>query len=57
MALRKAIIKRSQLGSNYVKNKTSENLKSYKNKEISAVNYVKKKNKYYERLDLNNFTN
>ena len=43
--LRKAIMKRSELESKYVKNKTSENLKSYKNKEISAVNYIEKKEK------------
>ena len=42
-ALRKAIIKKSGPESKCVKNRASENLK--KNKEISAVNYLKKKEK------------
>ena len=52
IALKKAIMKRSELESKYVKNKTNENLKSYyKNKEIFTANYIKKKSKkYYERL-------
>ena len=33
-ALKKAVMKRSELETKYVKNKTSDNLKSYKNKEI-----------------------
>ena len=50
-ALRKAIMKTSELESKYVKNKTSENLKSYKKQRNFAVNYMKKKEKkYYERL-------
>ena len=44
-ALRKGVMKRSELESKYVKNRKSENLKSYKNKGISAVNYAKKKEK------------
>ena len=53
-SLRKAIMKRSELESKYVKNKTSKNLKSYIKKEISAVTYIKEKEKkYYERLYLN----
>ena len=56
-ALTKAIMKRSELESKYLKNKTSEKFRNLtKNKEISAVNYIKKKKKYYERLDLNNVT-
>ena len=38
-------MKRSELESKYVKNKASENLKSYKNKEISEVSFIKKKEK------------
>ena len=56
-ALTKAIMKRSELESKYLKNKTSEKFRNLtKNKEMSAVNYIKKKKKYYERLDLNNVT-
>ena len=44
-ALRKAIMKRSELKNKYVKNKTNENLKSYKKTGISAVNYVRKRGK------------
>ena len=46
-ALRKAIMKRSELQSKYVKNKI---LYLIKNKE----NKIKKRKKYYERLDLSN---
>ena len=42
-ALRKSNMKRSELESKYVKNKTNENLN--KNKEISAANYIKKEGK------------
>ena len=42
---RKAIMKRFELESEYVKSKASENFKSYKKKEISLVNYIKKKEK------------
>ena len=45
-ALRKAIMKRSsELENKYVKNKTNENLKSYKNRGISAVSYAKMRGK------------
>ena len=44
-ALRKSIIKRPELESKYVKNKTNKNLKSYKNKEVSVANCIKKKEK------------
>ena len=44
-ALRKAIMKRSELESKYVKNKKNENFNSYKKKEISAANYIKQKEK------------
>ena len=56
-ALRKAIMKRSELESKYVKNKTNENLKSYK-KQINFCSklYKKERKKCYERLDLNNVT-
>ena len=41
--LRKAIMKRSELEKIYVKNKTNENLNLIKSKEITAVNYIKKR--------------
>ena len=44
-AFRKAIMKRSELQNKYVKNKTNENLKSYKNRGISALNCIKKRGK------------
>ena len=57
-ALRKAIMKRSELEREYVKNKASENLKSYKKQKKFCSNlYKKERKKYYERLDLNNITN
>ena len=53
----KAIMKRSELESKYVKNKTSENLKSYKKQRNFCSKLCKKeRKKYYERLDLNNVT-
>ena len=56
-ALRKAIMKRSELESKYVKNKTNENLKSYKKqRNFCSKLYKKERKKYYERLDLNNVT-
>ena len=56
-ALRKAIMKRSELESKFVKNKTSENLKSYKKqRNFCSKLYKKERKKYYERLDLNNVT-
>ena len=56
-ALRKAIMKRSELESKYVKNKTSENLRSYKKqRNFCSKLYKKERKKYYERLDLNNVT-
>ena len=55
-ALRKAIMKRSKLESKYVKNKTSENLKSYKKQRNFCSKLYKKERKKYERLDLNNVT-
>ena len=55
--LRKAIMKRSEHESKYVKNKTSENLKSYiKQINFCSKLYKKESKKYYERLDLNNVT-
>ena len=44
-ALRKAIMKKSELENKYIKNKTNENLNLIKNKEISAKNYIIKKEK------------
>ena len=52
-ALRKAIMKRSELESKYVKNKTNENLKSYKKqRNFCSKLYKKERKKYYEMLDL-----
>ena len=52
VALRKAIIKRSELGRKYVKNKTGENSKSYR-KQINFYSklYKKERKKYYEILE------
>ena len=56
-ALRKTIMKRSELESKYVKSKTSETLKSYKKqRNFCSKLYKKERKKYYERLDLNNVT-
>ena len=55
--LRKAIMKRSELGNKYVKNKTNENLKSYKKqRNFCSKLYKKERKKYYEMLDLKNVT-
>ena len=43
-ALRKGIMKRSELESNYVKNNTNENLKSYEN-VYSSIQFNNKQNK------------
>ena len=56
-ALRKSIIKTSELESKYVKNKTNEDLKSYKKqRSFCSKLYKKERKKYYERLDWNNVT-
>ena len=56
-ALRKVIMKRSELESKYVKNKTNENLKSYKKqRNFCGKLYKKERKKYYERVHLNNVT-
>ena len=56
-ALRKAIMKTSKLKSKYVKNKTNENLKSYKKqRNFCSKLYKKERKKYYEMLDLKNVT-
>ena len=56
-ALRKAIMKRSELESKHVKNKTNENLKSYKKqRNFCSKLYKKERKKYYEMLDLKNVT-
>ena len=56
-ALRKAIMKRSELESKYLKNRTNENLKSYKKqRNFCSKLYKKERKKYYERLDWNNVT-
>ena len=48
-ALRKAILKRSELESKYVKNKTSENLKSYKKQLNFCSNlYVTDNRKFWK---------
>ena len=52
-APRKAIMKRSELESKYVKNKTSENLKSYKRQiNFCSKLYKKERKNYYERLNI-----
>ena len=48
-ALRKAIMKRSELESKYVRNKISQNSKSYKKqKKFCDKLYKKGRKKYYE---------
>ena len=50
-------MKRSDLGNKYVKNKTNENLKSYKKqRNFCSKLYKKERKKYYEMLDLKNVT-
>ena len=50
-------MKRSELESKYVKNKTNENLKSYKKqRNFCSKLYKKERKKYYEMLDLKNVT-
>ena len=56
-ALRKAIMKRSEFESKYVKNKINENLKSYKKqRNLCSKLYKKERKKYYKMLDLKNAT-
>ena len=56
-ALGKAILKRSELESKYVKNKTNEKPKSYKKQSNFCSKLYKKERKiYYEMLDLKNVT-
>ena len=56
-ALRKAIMKRSELETKYVKRKTDENLRIYKKQRSFCTKLYKKERKnYYEKLDLNKFT-
>ena len=56
-ALRREIMKRSELESKHVKNKTNENLKSYKKqRNFCSKLYKKERKKYYEMLDLKNAT-
>ena len=51
-ALRKAIMKRSELERKYVKNKASENLKSCKKqRNFCCKLYKKERKKYYEKLN------
>ena len=50
-------MRRFELESKYVKNKTSENLKSYKKqRNFCSKLYKKEREKQYEKLDLNNVT-
>ena len=47
-------MKRSELESKYVRNKISENSKSYKKqRHLCDKLHKKERKKYYERLDLN----
>ena len=54
--LKKAILKRFEFENKYVKNKTSESLKSYKNHSFCGKLYKKERKKCYDRLDLKNVT-
>ena len=56
-ALRKVIMKKSGLENKYVRNKTNENLVSYKNqRNFYSKLYKKERKKYYQMLDLENVT-
>ena len=56
-ALRKAIMRRSNLEGKYLKNKNSENKKNYrKQKNYCTRLYKKERKKYYSKLDLKNIT-
>ena len=44
-ALREAIMKRSGLESNYLENKSHQNMKIYKKKKTFAANYIRRKEK------------
>ena len=46
-AQRKTIMKRSELESKYLKNKSYQNLKVYKKKKTFAANYTKRKEKKF----------
>ena len=50
-------MKRSELKIKYVKNKTNENLRSYKKQRYFCSKFYKKETKkYYEMLDFKNVT-
>ena len=56
-SLRKAIMKRSQLESKYLRNSTVENMKIYKKqKNFCSRLYKKERNKFYSELDIKNIT-
>ena len=56
-SLRKAIMKRSQLESKYLRNSTVENMKMYKKqKNFCSRLYKKERKKFYSELDINNIT-
>ena len=55
--MRKAIMKRSELASKYLRSPTDENLKAWKKHKNYCSNLYKKERKnYYESLDMNNLT-
>ena len=55
--LRKAIMRRSQLETRYLKNKTNENLVLYKKqKNFCSKLYKKERKKYYNNLEMKNIT-
>ena len=56
-SLRKAIMKRSQLESKYLRNSTVENMKIYKKqKNFCSRLYKKERKKFYSELDIKNIT-
>ena len=56
-SLRKSIMKRFELETKYIRSKTSENLKVYKKqRDFCSKLHKKERRKYYEKLDLNKFT-
>ena len=56
--LRKAIMRRSQLETKYLKTKTQTDLKLYKkHKNFCSKLYKRERRKYYESLDMKNVLN
>ena len=51
-ALRKTIVRRSELETQCFKLKRNDNLKAYKKQKITAADYTKRKKNFFENLNL-----